>query len=75
MTHGEDLAQLDPSIERDREELDLHIQRGVPLTATRGYGAPEVLRLGQRPDPVRRRAARCAQVPSASPMSSARVRT
>jgi class 3 adenylate cyclase len=39
----EDLALLPPSSERDRDELDLQILRGVPLTATRGYGAPEVL--------------------------------
>jgi class 3 adenylate cyclase/tetratricopeptide (TPR) repeat protein len=36
------VATLPESIERDRLELDLLILRGVPETATRGYGAPEV---------------------------------
>jgi class 3 adenylate cyclase/predicted ATPase len=38
----EEMALLPPSNDRDRLELDLQILRGVPLTATRGYGASEV---------------------------------
>jgi class 3 adenylate cyclase/predicted ATPase len=38
----DEMALLPPSEERDRLELDLQILRGVPLTATRGYGASEV---------------------------------
>ena len=43
LTRGlELLITLPDTPERRRQELDLHIALGAPLTATRGWGAPEV---------------------------------
>jgi predicted ATPase/class 3 adenylate cyclase len=43
LTRGlELLTTLPDTPERRRQELDVHIALGAPLTATRGWGAPEV---------------------------------
>ena len=42
-SHGLELIKLLPEgMQRDQMELDLRVALGVPLTATRGYSAPEV---------------------------------
>ncbi len=42
------LADLAPSPERDRRELDLQMALGAPMQATRGYADPEVRRIYKR---------------------------
>jgi class 3 adenylate cyclase/tetratricopeptide (TPR) repeat protein len=42
------LESLPASAARARQQLDIHLKLGGPLTATRGYSAPEVLELYTR---------------------------